>query len=118
MDLKLILYVLLAHWIADFVFQSRWMGENKSKDFIPLFAHIATYTVVLWVFCLFQAATPEIAFLFAVLNGLAHLLTDWITSNITSYAFKEKKMHLFWCTIGFDQYMHVAVLLSTLHMLQ
>lgn len=108
----MIYWLLFSHFIADFVCQTRWMGENKSKDWEAMFSHIYVYTFVLLVLCSF-IMPAGLTVKFAFFNGLAHLLTDLITSRLTSRFYQNKQMHLFWCTIGFDQFLHTSVLLLT-----
>lgn len=113
-------YILFVHYVSDFVFQTRWQAENKSKSLEALFMHVVTYTFSL--FCclglpvlLWSNDTQMLTFVYAYvgINGLAHFLVDLITSKISSYYYKSGKIHTFWCVIGFDQFLHQAVLLLT-----
>lgn len=115
LPLNLVIWFLLTHYIADFVFQSRWMGNNKSSQWLPMTAHIATYTFLL----AFSASIVGIHWvMYASINGAAHLVTDLFTSRVSKYFwYVEKDEHAFWCTIGFDQFAHVAVLLSSIPLL-
>ena len=45
--ISIILALLFIHYIGDFILQSRWMAENKSKDISPLLCHV---TFIAW-FC-------------------------------------------------------------------
>lgn len=114
----MIYYVLFAHWINDFVgqsylFPSLEIGKNKSKSWRILSLHIALYTagmaVMMLPFLPFQDAA-----IFAAINGGSHFFVDAATSRITSYAYVKQNMKLFWTTIGFDQFLHVAILCATL----
>ena len=96
--------VMIVHYIADFILQTRWMGENKSKNIIALLAHIGIYTLALMLF----------GFKFALVNGLIHFGVDFITSRLSSYAYKNNNMELFWAIIGLDQLLHVLTLFTTL----
>ena len=42
-----IVLILAVHWLADFVGQSDWMAQNKSKRLWPLLAHVLVYTAIL-----------------------------------------------------------------------
>ncbi|PQO46309.1 DUF3307 domain-containing protein [Blastopirellula marina] len=105
-------YVMLTHWIADFLCQTRWMAENKSKDLKALSAHVGVYTVVLGVLC-----WPLFSLLgglaFMLVNGVLHFVVDFITSRISSYFYQQKNMHAFFATVGFDQYLHFVCLWGT-----
>ena len=101
--LQLALLLLTVHFVADFLFQSDWMAVNKSSRMLPLLVHIAVYTACLIPF----------GFWFAMTNGLAHLITDSITSRVTSALWKKEKRHWFFVVIGLDQLIHTATLLFT-----
>jgi hypothetical protein len=109
--------VLLAiHWYSDFVLQTRWQAENKSKNNIALSRHVGTY-------CLgFLALLTMLHFsrnvftlsgiaLYVSLNGALHWVTDFITSRCTSYFWGKKDIHTFFAVIGIDQFVHAITLL-------
>jgi hypothetical protein len=39
--------LLSVHWLGDFVLQTRWQSQNKSKRVDALLRHIAIYTAIL-----------------------------------------------------------------------
>jgi hypothetical protein len=98
-------WILFSHWVADFVCQSDWMAQNKSKNFSALVAHIAVYSGVLAIMTMNGP--------FAALNGLIHLVIDFFTSRIAGKLWADKKVHYFFVVIGFDQFLHTAILLLT-----
>lgn len=50
------LALMLSHWIADFLCQSDWMAQNKSKSWKVLLLHTLTYsTVVSALFTIYMA---------------------------------------------------------------
>lgn len=108
----LILYLLFVHWVGDFIFQSRWMANNKSHNLLALVAHVVVYTVVLaagtWLWWP-QAKWPA----WLAMNFAAHLCTDFFTSRMTHRRWDEERMHAFFATIGFDQWLHAAALIVT-----
>ena len=108
-----ICWIFFFHTMADFVFQTRWMAENKSSSLKALLIHILEYTGVMFVGLIILIGFRN-AFLYAILNGLLHFITDFFTSKINSYAYKNNKMKLFWSMIGFDQFIHICSLLFTL----
>lgn len=112
----IIYYILLLHLIADFIFQNRWMAENKSKNIFALSLHVLVYGVVFVVLLV-----PFFNFLdvliFVCVNIGLHWATDFTTSRITSYFWNKKQIYNFFLTIGVDQYIHQACLISTLHFL-
>lgn len=99
------IYILFCHWVADFVCQTDWMAQNKSKSNEALLLHIGTYTAVMFLL----TVNPYWAFF----NGLIHMVVDYFTSRITSKLWADKKVHWFFVVIGFDQFIHTAVLIYT-----
>jgi len=95
--------ILAVHYVADFLLQSDWMAQNKSKAWKPLLVHIGVYTAALLV----------LGPLWAVCNGVAHLVTDYFTSRATSRLFAAKEIHWAFAVIGLDQLVHTLTLLGT-----
>lgn len=86
----------IAHVASDFVFQSRWIAENKAAAF-PLAVHIAIVALTSWTALGFSA-------LFAVLLlSAAHLGMDLVKSR------HLKKSGL---SYGIDQGFHLACILT------
>ena len=98
------LFILVwQHFFADFVCQTSWMALGKSKSNKPLFIHIAVYTSTFF----FWGAQ------FAIINGFTHLVIDYFTSRFTSKMWATGNHRMFWIGIGFDQALHVTILLWT-----
>jgi hypothetical protein len=110
--------LLVLHFIGDFLLQSNWMALNKSKSWRALLAHCAVYSACFLPFGL----------AFAGITFLGHVLTDAVTSRITSklWFFEQAaggvnewhyipggKRHWFFVTIGADQLIHYAALTAT-----
>jgi len=113
------IWLIIAHFIADFLCQTREMGVNKSHSLKWLLAHILVYTSIITA-CSFGAwyvYEISVSYLtvlqFCMINGLLHLVTDFTTSKASSYFYKHDKLGLFWWTIGFDQMIHAICLLYT-----
>lgn len=112
-----VLTVLLAfHWIGDFLLQTRWQAENKSKRLLPLILHCCSYCIAI---CLFGAAVfsfmpheawPQLALIFGVISAFLHGCVDFVTSRMTSKAYQEGNMHKFFYIIGLDQFIHFICL--------
>jgi hypothetical protein len=103
LSLSTITLVLFTHWVADFVLQSNWMAQGKSKTYLPLISHVAVYTLVLAL----------IHPLWAIVNGILHLVVDYFTSRISSKLYAKGDIHNFFVVIGLDQFIHVITLLTT-----
>jgi hypothetical protein len=114
------LTIVIIHFIGDWLFQSRRMGDNKSKftaeGWRAWGAHIATYAGVLYVgMIIFHSAfNPIIAISttmnWVLFNAAIHGIQDKITSNITHHLYEQKKYHGFFTVIGFDGMLHYLCL--------
>jgi len=116
--LIILITVLFIHWVGDFVAQSRWMAENKSKDNKALLIHIGIYTAVLFLgLSLFKGylghlPASGIAY-FIIINAVIHLCIDYCTSRLNAYLWTNQKITPFWWSIGFDQFLHNVTLLTS-----
>lgn len=101
-----IITLIWLHFLSDFVLQTDRMALNKSSSNRWLFYHVATYTLP------FAAVFPHQP-LFVLLNGFLHFAIDYMSSRATKRSWEEKKRHLFFVEIGFDQALHLTCLVST-----
>jgi hypothetical protein len=99
-----ILATLTTHFIADFVCQTRKMGEKKSSSVKWLTIHCVVYSFFfLWV-----------GWKYAIINGMLHWIVDFITSRIAKDFYEKGNLGGFWAVVGFDQYIHQLCLIFTL----
>ena len=103
--MEIIIYLLLLHWIADFVCQTDKMANNKSKNFGFLVLHTFVYSVVMCVGSLLILIPFQIL-LFGIGLFFLHGTIDFITSKINKRLWDLKKIHWFFVSIGFDQWLH------------
>lgn len=118
-------FILVAHFLADFVFQSRDMGKNKSSNFRYLLMHL---------FIQFMFMLP-FGFLFSLSNAIIHGFIDWNIWNLYKWSvykrladqqalaehastYKYWEDHLFYTTIGFDQMLHAITLYALFNYFQ
>lgn len=104
-----LLALLTTHFVADFVLQSDWMAQNKSKDWLALTLHVLVYSlafvpVALWLL------PWNLAGAFVVITFALHFATDAITSRINSRLWAAKRVHAFFVGIGADQLSHAYAL--------
>lgn len=123
----MIYYILLLHWIADFVFQTDKMAKNKSSSWTWLLHHVTTYNLVLVVgmvlgsmFTTFVLGHPwpKWVIVFCLLNSTLHFGIDAVTSRITSRLWAMNETHSFFVVIGLDQLLHVSILIATMGILK
>jgi hypothetical protein len=116
MNITEILVILVAHWIADFVFQTDKMAKGKSSSNYMLSLHIASYTTLIAFFML-SLLSLKMAIAFALLNGVLHFITDYFSSRASSKLWAKGDVHNFFVVIGLDQTIHYATLFATYYYL-
>lgn len=98
-----LLVMLTIHFVADFLLQSDWMAQGKSKAWRPLLTHTAIYSA-----CFLWFGLP-----FALVTFATHTAQDYITSRINARLWGAKQVHWFFVGIGFDQLLHAYTLALT-----
>lgn len=102
--------IFLFHYISDFMFQSRMMGTTKSSSFEWLLKHVIVYITIIGILA-YPLFSSGLAFgVWIVMNFYLHLITDFITSKISTHFYLKNNMWGFWNTIGIDQIIHVTTL--------
>ena len=103
------IWLLLVHYVADFLLQNDWMAVNKSKHWGALTLHVAVYSLVF---------TLLLGWQFGLITFVTHFVTDAITSRWTrSLYYPVFKRHWFFCVIGLDQLIHAYTLSYTYYWL-
>ncbi len=119
--------IIFIHWVADFVLQTDWQAQNKSKNNFALLSHTSNYTLVWLVPMGFifgipkENATTEwivwSTLYFCMITLVAHTITDYFTSRLNSKLWAGGKVHYFFVSVGFDQVLHYGQLFLTYHYL-
>lgn len=122
-----IFFVLLLHWIADFVLQSDEQAVNKSKSFRFLIEHTTEYSLywLFGIFFLFSINGEYVSMrqyiinsgLFVAITFITHTGIDFVTSKINSKLWEKEKRHNYFVSIGFDQMLHYCQLFLTYQLL-
>lgn len=132
-----IIIILTLHWIGDFVLQTQWQAENKSKNIEALVNHTFTYSTVWLLPAAIWFADIHVYYpaIFVAITFISHTITDYFTSKLNSklwdkaqfwnnveniekyghYAKQEHSyyVHYFFVSIGFDQLLHYTQLFLT-----
>ena len=101
-SLKIVLLILVLHWLSDFVLQTDWMAKNKSTSNKALGLHILVYSIPFLV----------IGWKFALFNGVLHFGVDYVTSRMSKKFYEKGDIHNFFVVIGFDQVLHYSMLFT------
>ena len=99
-----ILTVTWLHFIGDFLLQTDSIALKKSESNFVLLTHCCIYS-----FCLLYFGWK-----FALINCILHFVVDWCTSRANKKLYQTNR-HWFFTMIGFDQAIHMTVLVITLH---
>lgn len=122
------LSLVAIHFVADFILQSDWMALNKSR-----WTESTEGRLALTSHCLvYSACFLPFGVAFAAITFISHVLTDAVTSKITSklwfvrpalnennkpnglFTYAESwKRHWFFVVIGADQLIHYFTLAGT-----
>lgn len=54
---------------------------------------------------------PALALEFALINGAAHWVIDYVTSRVNKRLWAAERVHDFFVSVGFDQLLHYIVML-------
>lgn len=100
--------VLFTHFVADFMLQTDEMAKRKSTSNLWLANHIFCYSWPLLIF----------GWQYALANGVSHFAIDYCTSRLSSRMWKQQRVHDFFVVIGFDQFLHVAILIATMPLIK
>jgi len=118
---KIFIILLFLHWLGDFVSQSDKLAVGKSKYVYMLVEHTIIYTVVIGIglaianiFLGFDVSETN-AFIgrFMIVTLFAHTIQDYFTSKLNARLYAEGKNHLFYVSLGFDQFLHACQLFLT-----
>ena len=122
MTLTTVFVILFGHWVADFVFQTDEMAQNKSSSNFWLTQHVLAYTICMafvggFIFRdLIHGDDREFAIALVswlLVNLKLHWITDYTTSRINSYLWRNERRHDFFVMIGADQLIHYTCLFAT-----
>ena len=117
---QIAVYILLIHWVADFVLQTDKQAKGKSKNWSDLLSHTLTYSLV-WLstitFCWDDGDMGAHYFIksitFTAITFICHTITDYYTSRLNAKLWAKGDSHNFFISVGFDQVLHYIQLFGT-----
>ena len=115
--------IIVAHFVGDWLLQSRYIAQTKSERIESLAEHLFFYGLAIgfvgWQFW------GENALWWVTLNMVLHGLWDWHyyrigkkylgSKGVTAENYTEKKM--FWDSIAIDQTFHLVTLAATMRLM-
>lgn len=117
----LISWLVVSHWICDFIFQAEEWANSKSYSLKGLLKHTFTYSILMTVSWFFFLENRSNILWFFGITLITHTLTDFFTSKLVAKKFADKYYGSpipnfgAFTTIGLDQVIHYITLLLTLH---
>jgi hypothetical protein len=109
-------YLLLVHWIADFVLQTNEQATTKSSSIEALCKHTVTYSAV-WVMALALIGGGWMSVVFGLITFITHTTQDYFTSRWVKHYFDKRNYHNGFVVIGLDQILHYIQIVVTLLLL-
>jgi hypothetical protein len=109
-----LIVIFIAHYLGDFICQSRLMANHKHRNYFWLATHGAVYSAVM--FFLMMILTPLTfwpVLAYVLTNGLLHVGVDKISSFWSGYFYRQKKTYQMFNVIGLDQLTHSVMLIIT-----
>ena len=127
-SIPLFTYVLVLHYLGDYIFQPYWVSVEKSENLKILLYHVFIYTAILYSGLIFVVGLKSVL-VFSGITFALHFMVDFLTSRIISDNSSNlrldpdvskpihKRLKL-WGPIsllGFDQLLHQVCLLIALY---
>ncbi len=132
----ILIAILITHLIGDFVVQGHIQAAEKWHDNVKLTNHVISYTITLmmgvWLSFGIAIAFPWLGYkvaepvtttvvivcVWAIINGVLHWITDYITSKHVhrlkeAGPFRRTKYKDMMIVIGLDQVIHIIILVLT-----
>lgn len=108
-------YLLIAHLLGDFVFQTKWMADNKANNWLPLLFHSFIYTAIIWIISYFAFGGLSLTGCILIFGG--HLILDrrTIINLWSSKIMGLEDEATNWITIVIDQTFHLILIAISLH---
>lgn len=104
-----ILVLVWLHFVGDFILQSDRHAQGKSSKNLVLAEHVTLYMLAMSAATFFMPVT----WAWVAVNWIAHFITDYVSSRLTSYLWKRGQRHWFFVVIGADQSLHFTALFLT-----
>ena len=111
------LFILIIHYLADFVLQTPEQSEKKSTSLKFLTYHVLTYSAVWFAAAFILVPDPIRAAGFAGITFATHWIIDFSTSRIGKVFWDKKDYHNGFNVVGADQILHYVQLYWTIYLI-
>ena len=117
--LKNLVIIFIMHFVAGYFLQSKRISKLKREKKRYLFQHVGIYTLFFIVLTpLLLNLTFVQGLIYSLLNGLLHLIVDYITGRFKNRYFDKESLN-YKLTVGVDYTLHLSILmLSYLYFVQ
>lgn len=128
MNIYTFVFIIILHWISDFVYQDKKWAEDKHKNYKSLFKHSVTYSLVWYVFIIFLLPNDWEwrnyvlgSISFTCITFISHLIITYFSSKIINHLFligcenKNIPNTGAFSMIGLGQTIHYIQLILTYH---
>ena len=125
MTFGVFLYILLVHWVADFLLQTNEQATKKSTSVKFLTYHVSAYSLV-WFnsYYILGGSLTSLDLdviakccIFVGITFVCHWITDFCTSRIGKPFWEKGDYHNGFVVVGFDQILHYVQLFLTYKLL-
>lgn len=100
-------WMLIAHWVGDFLLQGTRMATLKGQKAGWLLYHVGVYSLPVLAVSLWSIGGRE-ALYFTLVNAIGHTVTDAVSSRL-NMRYRERP-RIFFVIIGTDQLLHLLLL--------
>jgi hypothetical protein len=110
---QIFIYLLAAHLIGDWIIQTSWMANEKSKNYLALAAHVFTYHIFTFGALFFAGVDLTKAVWATLFLAVTHAFLDnrrfefWWLRQIKKVEDAEVPI---WLLLGVDQSFHLILL--------
>lgn len=120
MNLEFLVVALIIAKVVDWIFQTQWQAENKTKNIQALLDHCFTYSIItIWILILLGILHIGIVTgIIWIILLISHILIDdrtlvkqiMMLKGLTRYQVHSKEYG--WLQIGIDQRLHELTILA------
>jgi hypothetical protein len=104
-------FIIIGHFIADFLVQNNYTSANKGKDIKALSLHVGLYFLGM---CMTLLVYPSLSLLlYCAVNAVLHYFVDGLTSPYSAKFYELSNKKKFFLLLGFDQMVHMLCLSVT-----